>query len=37
MIWATVVSAALLAAFYGVTSYFGIGLDDIPHIIPEFD
>jgi len=35
MIWATVVSVALFGAFYAVSTYFGIGLDDIPNIVPE--
>lgn len=37
MVWATVVSVALFAAFYATSTYFGIGIDDIPHIVPEFD
>ena len=37
MVWATVVSVALFAAFYATSTYFDIGIDDIPHIVPEFD
>jgi predicted secreted protein len=37
MIWATLLSIALFAAFYALSSYFGIGIDDIPRIVPEFD
>jgi len=37
MIWATLISLALFGAFYAVSSYFGIGIDDIPRIVPEFD
>ena len=37
MVWATLVSVALFGAFYAASTYFGIGIDDIPHIVPEFD
>jgi len=32
----TIVSALILGAFYLVTRGFGLGLDDIPQIVPEF-
>ena len=35
MLLATLVSIALFGAFYAVSTYFGIGLDDIPRIVPE--
>jgi predicted secreted protein len=35
MLFATLVSIALFGAFYAVSTYFGIGLDDIPRIVPE--
>jgi predicted secreted protein len=32
----TIVSALILGGFYGVTKGLGLGIDDIPRIIPEF-
>jgi predicted secreted protein len=32
----TIVSALILGAFYGVTKGLGLGIDDIPRIIPEY-
>ena len=32
----TIVSALILGGFYGVTKGIGLGIDDIPRIIPEF-
>jgi len=37
MIWATLISVALFATFYAATTYFGIGINDIPRFVPEFD
>ena len=37
MLWTTVVTVLLLGAFYGVTRGLGLGIDDIPHIYPEFN
>ncbi len=32
----TIVSAVILAAFYLVTKGIGLGIDDIPKIVPDF-
>lgn len=32
----TIVSALILGGFYAVTKGLGLGIDDIPRIIPEF-
>ena len=32
----TIASALILGGFYGVTKGLGLGIDDIPRIIPEF-
>jgi predicted secreted protein len=32
----TIVSALILAGFYLLTKGFGLGIDDIPRIIPEY-
>lgn len=32
----TIVSAIILAGFYGVTRGLGLGIDDIPRIVPDF-
>ena len=32
----TIVSALILAAFYGVTKGLGLGIDDIPRIVPDY-
>lgn len=37
MVWTTVISVVVFAAFLAVTTYFDVGLDDIPKIVPEFD
>lgn len=36
MIRTTIVTAVLIGAFYGVTKGLGLGIDDIPHIVPDF-
>ena len=37
MLWTTFVSVALFLAFYAITVALGLSLNDIPHIVPEFD
>ena len=32
----TIVTAVIIGAFYGVTKGLGLGIDDIPHIVPDF-
>ena len=32
----TIVTMVLLGIFYGVTRGLGLGIDDIPHIVPDF-
>lgn len=32
----TIVSAIILAGFYGITKGLGLGIDDIPRIVPDF-
>ncbi len=32
----TIVSAIIIAGFYGVTRGLGLGIDDIPRIVPDF-
>ena len=32
----TIVSALILGAFYALTKGFGLGIDDIPRIVPDF-
>lgn len=32
----TIVSAIILAGFYGITRGLGLGIDDIPRIVPDF-
>lgn len=32
----TIVSALILGGFYGLTKGLGLGIDDIPKIIPDF-
>ncbi|MBL8575982.1 MAG: DUF1467 family protein [Mesorhizobium sp.] len=32
----TIVSALIVAGFYGVTRGLGLGIDDIPRIVPDF-
>ena len=32
----TIISALILAGFYLLTKGFGLGIDDIPRIVPEF-
>lgn len=36
-LWTTVVTILVLAAFYGMTKGLGIGIDDLPHIAPDFN
>ena len=33
----TLISIAICGLWYGVTSYFGVSLDDLPRIIPVYD
>lgn len=37
MIRTTIVSALIMGAYYGVTRGLGVGFDDIPRIVPEFN
>ena len=37
MLWTTILSLAIFLAFYAITSTLGLSLNDIPHIVPEFD
>ncbi|RWP20852.1 DUF1467 family protein [Mesorhizobium muleiense] len=32
----TIVTLVLLGVFYGMTRGLGLGIDDIPHIVPDF-
>jgi predicted secreted protein len=32
----TIVTMVLLGIFYGITRGLGLGIDDIPHIVPDF-
>jgi predicted secreted protein len=34
---ATVVTMVICGVFFLLTRYFGLGIDDIPRIVPEFD
>lgn len=36
VLWTTLVTLILLGAFYGVTRGLGLGIDDLPHIVPDF-
>jgi predicted secreted protein len=36
MVRTTIVSALIMAAYYGVTRGLGFGFEDIPRIVPEF-
>ena len=36
VLWTALVTAVLMGAFYGLTKGLGLGIDDIPHIVPEF-
>jgi predicted secreted protein len=36
MLWTTIVAAAIVAALYFVTNVLGLGIDDIPRIVPNF-
>jgi predicted secreted protein len=33
----TVATLVLLGIFYGITRGLGLGIDDIPHIVPDFN
>lgn len=35
--WTTLVTLVLLGIFYGVTRGLELGIDDLPHIVPEFE
>jgi predicted secreted protein len=36
VLWTTVITALLILALYGVTRGLGLGIDDIPRIVPDF-
>jgi predicted secreted protein len=36
VIWTTVVSLAIFGLMVLVTRYYGLGIDDIPRVVPEF-
>ncbi|MER9922447.1 DUF1467 family protein [Mesorhizobium sp. M0048] len=33
----TIATLVLMAIFYGITRGLGLGIDDIPHIVPDFN
>jgi len=33
----TIATLVLLGIFYGITHGLGLGIDDIPHIVPDFN
>ncbi|RVD70576.1 DUF1467 family protein [Mesorhizobium sp. M4A.F.Ca.ET.029.04.2.1] len=33
----TIATLVLLGIFYGITRGLGLGIDDIPHIVPDFN
>ncbi|MDR7035220.1 DUF1467 family protein [Mesorhizobium sp. BE184] len=37
VLWTTLVTLVLLGIFYGVTRGLELGIDDLPHIVPEFE
>ncbi|KQZ13909.1 hypothetical protein ASD44_07350 [Mesorhizobium sp. Root554] len=37
VLWTTLVTIVLLGIFYGVTRGLELGIDDLPHIVPEFE
>lgn len=36
MLWTTLITAVLISALYGVTVGLGLGIDDLPRIVPDF-
>ncbi|MER2534658.1 MAG: DUF1467 family protein [Rhizobiaceae bacterium] len=36
MLWTTVITALVILALYGITRGLGLGIDDIPRIVPDF-
>ncbi len=37
VLWTTLVTVILLGIFYGLTKGLELGIDDLPHIVPDFD
>jgi predicted secreted protein len=36
VLWTTLVTAIIMGCLYGLTRGLGLGIDDIPRVVPEF-